>query len=102
MLNEYVADARAKIGGQCPECGMNIGVGNAIYKYSRVGDTTQAGNGPGVWVCGWCHNKAQLPPTQEERLDIEPFVCSMCHQEVNPVVVRCGLVRCFDCDAGIP
>ena len=90
-MSQVVAISRAIKGGVCPECGMPIGVGNKIYKYAGPGGTTQFGNGPGYWVCAWCHQK-------RGRLEGGGyFVCSRCGQHVDAVVEAGGALWCPTC-----
>jgi len=91
-MSEAVASSRAITGGLCPECGMAIGVGNKIYKYPGRGGSTTFGNGPGQWICGWCHQK-RVTPGAEVRL----WECSGCSQMSNPVVMVENRVLCFAC-----
>ncbi len=89
-----VAETRAQKGGPCDDCGMPIGVGNRIYKYPAKGRTTRPGNGPGRWVCSWCHEKRQAALRQR-------FTCVSCGVEENVVVEFAGKIVCPDCYASI-
>jgi hypothetical protein len=52
-----VAHTRSKYGGKCRspnhEGGL-IKAGDPIYKIGTTGETTRAGQGPGIWVCAVC------------------------------------------------
>ena len=80
---------------------MAIGVFNRIHKYTvidQAGSTTDFGNGPGVWVCTWCHQRAQKPPSM---IDDAPIVdlweCRACSKQTNPVVMAGGGQWCVQC-----
>lgn len=95
MQPEHVATSNAKEGGDCPDCGMAIGMFQRIYKYADEGSTTAQGNGPGVWLCHWCHLRIQN--RLEELPDMELWECSACLKMVNPVVILDGKRYCFPC-----
>jgi len=99
MLDKYVASSHAKKGGTCDECGIAIGVFNRIYKYSVVGQsgTTRAGNGPGVWVCGFCHDRQKQSERLDEVLEVDLWECAGCLKMSNPVVMVENRVLCFPC-----
>ena len=93
MLDKFVTSSHAKTGGPCPECGLAIGMFNRIHKYTVVGSaegTTAAGNGPGVWVCGFCHERAS-------RSVVDLFECWSCLRMVNPGVQVDGRLLCVEC-----
>lgn len=91
MKSEHVATTTSKAGGPCDDCGAPIGVNNTIYKYATLGDTTAAGNGPGLWVCQWCHERAQRDP------GVSQWSCERCGKYVNPVVQLHRRFYCLDC-----
>lgn len=104
MLGEYVTSSHAKKGGDCPECGIAIGMFNRIHKYTVVGassGTTPEGNGPGVWVCSWCHARQQKHPVASGPREIDPFLCAACLSPSNPVVEWSGKHYCHLCYARI-
>ena len=99
-----VAVSRAKTGGPCPDCGMPIGKGNSIYKYPvQGGGTTVEGNGPGIWVCRWCHTRRQLNRGAGDDLGTEEnrFECDGCGRYANPVVESGGRRFCWSCWSAI-
>jgi len=93
MLGEFITSSHAKKGGPCPECGLAIGMFNRIFKYTVIGQsgTTVAGNGAGVWVCSFCHDRHKPP------LEIQPFICSACDGLCNPGVMVGGRLLCERC-----
>ena len=93
MLGEYITSSHAKSGGPCPECGLAIGMFNRIFKYTVIGQsgTTEAGNGAGVWVCSFCHDRHKPP------VEVELWECAGCLNMVNPVVMFNGKRFCFPC-----
>ena len=101
MLGEYVASTHAKAGGECDECGMAIGVFNRIYKYTVVGGTVKGvggGNGPGVWVCQWCHDRAKRGIQADAQVsEVDLWECSKCLRMSNPVVIVGEDLLCFPC-----
>ena len=99
MLDKFVAASHAKKGGTCDECGIAIGVFNRIYKYSVVGQsgTTRAGNGPGVWVCQWCHDRHRQEERLDEVLEVDLWECAACLRMSNPVVMVENRVLCIAC-----
>lgn len=77
---------------------MPIGMFNRIHKYATSGETTSEGNGPGVWVCTWCHSRAQKHPVVPSGArEIELWECSVCLKMVNPVVQAAGRDFCIPC-----
>lgn len=49
-----VARIPSRYGGKCHDCGRWINRGEMTYKIGTDGQTTQAGQGPGFWVCTEC------------------------------------------------
>ena len=94
--SEYVASSRAKKGGPCPECGIAIGMFNRIYKYATAGSTTKPGNGPGIWVCTFCHARRQKH-SEATVPDVDLWECAGCLKMSNPVVMLENRVLCFQC-----
>ena len=86
-MNGPVATATSKAGGNCDECGIAIGAGHKIYKYATEGSTTGFGNGPGIWVCNWCHR----------RRGDRRFECVHCMAMTDIVVEVAGAPWCVDC-----
>jgi len=95
MLGEHIATSNAKQGGDCPECDMPIGMHQRIYKYAEDGDTTAAGNGPGVWVCHWCHQRVQA--RLDEIPEVDLWECATCLKMSNPVVMVENRLLCIAC-----
>jgi hypothetical protein len=89
-----VARSQATTGGLCPDCQMPIGVGNTIWKYPTAGATTGPGNGPGIWVCSWCHTRRTVLRDQR-------FTCVACGGLVDAVVEVGGRPYCPDCYAAM-
>jgi len=96
-LGVFVAEGVAGKGGTCPVCDMPIGVRNRIFKYATTGATTSEGNGPGQWVCLWCHQRRQRDLEQAAEDDL--FRCSGCGASSFAVVQVRGDVRrwCPEC-----
>jgi len=93
-----VAASHAKLGGPCPQCGMDIGKFQPIFKYATDGETTRPGNGPGLWLCKWCHDRIQADPELIAALpEVELWECAGCLRMSNPVVIEDGHVRCIGC-----
>ncbi len=93
MLGNFITSSHAKTGGECPECGLAIGQFNRIHKYEVVGQsgTTRNGNGPGVWVGGFCHDRHKV------RLEVSLWECAGCLKMSNPVVMVENRVLCIAC-----
>ena len=76
---------------------------NRIYKYVVEGasGTTAGGNGPGIWVCSFCHERRQRHPVASgfecAYAEVELFECSSCLQMVNPLVDVGGRGFCIPC-----
>lgn len=95
MLSEHIATSNAKEGGECWDCDMAIGMHQRIYKYAVDGGTTAAGNGPGVWVCAWCHQRIQN--RLDEIPEVDLWECAVCLKMSNPVVMVENRMLCFKC-----
>lgn len=67
MPAEIVASATSKWGGACARCDSWIDKGGTIHKISTPGGTTtQAGQGPGEWVCIDCARRFLHPDHYKE------------------------------------